>query len=102
MAEDSSTEKVNPGLVAEIVSSYVGKNSIAIDQIGPLIATVHRTLSSLGTNAPASAHRARARPGCLSHALEIGNGLPAHGTSLFIGALGDGQTARARPKAGRS
>ena len=54
MAEDSSTEKVNPGLVAEIVSSYVGKNSIAIDQIGPLIAAVHRTLSSLGTNAPAS------------------------------------------------
>ena len=54
MVEDSSTEKVNPGLVAEIVSSYVGKNSITVDQIGPLIATVHRTLSSLGTNAPAS------------------------------------------------
>ena len=54
MVEDSSTEKVNPGLVAEIVSSYVGKNSIAVDQIGPLIATIHRALSSLGTNAPAS------------------------------------------------
>jgi predicted transcriptional regulator len=37
MAEDSSTENVNPALVAEIVSSYVGKNSIAVDQIGPLI-----------------------------------------------------------------
>ena len=54
MAEDSSTEKVNPRLVAEIVSSYVGKTSIAVDQIGPLIATVHHTLRSLGANAAAS------------------------------------------------
>jgi predicted transcriptional regulator len=54
MAEDSSTEKVNPRLVADIVSSYVGKTSIAVDQIGPLIATVHHTLRSLGANAAAS------------------------------------------------
>ena len=54
MAEDSSTEKVYPRLVAEIVSSYVGKTSIAVDQIGPLIATVHHTLRSLGANAAAS------------------------------------------------
>ena len=54
MVEESSTEKVNPRLVAEIVSRYVGKNSIAVDQIGPLIATVHHTLSSLATNAAAS------------------------------------------------
>jgi predicted transcriptional regulator len=54
MAEDSSIEKVNPGLVAEIVSRYVAKNSIAIDQIGGLIASVHRTLSGLGPNAPAA------------------------------------------------
>jgi len=50
MAEDSSIEKVNPGLVAEIVSRYVAQNSIAIDQIGGLIESVHRTLSGLGTN----------------------------------------------------
>jgi predicted transcriptional regulator len=54
MAEDSSTEKVNPRLVAEIVSSYVGKTSVAVDQIGPLIATVHHALRSLGANAAAS------------------------------------------------
>ena len=53
-AEDRSTEKVNPGLVAEIVRSYVAKNSIAVDQISGLIASVHRTLSGLGTNAPAT------------------------------------------------
>ena len=54
MAEDNSTEKVNPRLVAEIVSSYVGKTSVAVDQIGPLIATVHHALRSLGANAAAS------------------------------------------------
>ena len=54
MADDSGAVKVNPGLVAEIVSSYVGKNPIGIDQIGSLIATVHRILSGLGENAPAA------------------------------------------------
>ena len=53
MADDSSAQKVDPSLVAEIVSSYVAQNSIAIDQVAGLIATVHRTLSGLGTNAPA-------------------------------------------------
>jgi hypothetical protein len=53
MADDSSTQKVDPSLVAEIVASYVAKNSIGVDQIGSLIATVHHTLSGLGTNAPA-------------------------------------------------
>src|SRR5271168_861901 len=52
MADDSSAQKVDPRLVAEIVRSYVGQNSIGVDQIGGLIATVHRTLSGLGTNAP--------------------------------------------------
>ena len=54
MDNDSSEQKVDPSVVAEIVSSYVAKNSIAIDQIGGLIASVHRTLSGLGTNAPAT------------------------------------------------
>jgi predicted transcriptional regulator len=53
MADDSSAQKVDPSLIAEIVSSYVAQNSIAIDQVAGLIATVHRTLSGLGTNAPA-------------------------------------------------
>ena len=54
MDDDSSEQKVDRSVVAEIVSSYVAKNSIAIDQIGGLIASVHRTLSGLGTNAPAT------------------------------------------------
>ena len=58
MADDSSAAKVNPGLVAEIVSSYVGKNPIGIDQIGSLIASVHRTLSGLGTDTPVPATEA--------------------------------------------
>ena len=53
MADDSGAQKVDPGLVAEIVSSYVAKNSVAVDQLGGLIATVHQTLSGLGTNTTA-------------------------------------------------
>ena len=54
MAEDSSSQNVDPHLVAEIVRGYVANNSVAVDQLGGLIATVHRTLSGLGTNTPAS------------------------------------------------
>ena len=53
MAEESSSQTVDPRLVAEIVSNYVAKNSIAVDQVGGLIATVHQTLSGLGTNTTA-------------------------------------------------
>ena len=53
MADDSTAQKVDPSLVADIVSSYVAQNSIGVDQLAGLIATVHRTLSGLGTNAPA-------------------------------------------------
>jgi predicted transcriptional regulator len=55
MADAASTLKAAPILVAEIVRSYVAKNSIAVDEIGPLISTVHRTLSGLGGGEPASA-----------------------------------------------
>ncbi len=34
MADDSSSSKVDPGLVADIVRGYVAKNNIAIDQLG--------------------------------------------------------------------
>jgi predicted transcriptional regulator len=53
MAEDSSSQNVDPHLVAEIVRRYVAKNSVAVDQLGGLIATVHQTLSGLGTNTTA-------------------------------------------------
>ena len=36
MAEGSGSLKVNPNLVAEIVSSYVAKNSVPVDQVGGL------------------------------------------------------------------
>jgi predicted transcriptional regulator len=56
MADDSTAQKVDPSLVAEIVSSYVAQNSIGVDQLAGLIATVHRTLSGLRENTqPASA-----------------------------------------------
>jgi predicted transcriptional regulator len=53
MAEDSTSQNVNPHLVAEIVRGYVTKNTVAVDQLGGLIATVHQTLSGLGTNTTA-------------------------------------------------
>ena len=53
MAEDSSSQNVDPHLVAEIVRGYVTKNSVPVDQLGGLIAMVHQTLSGLGTNTTA-------------------------------------------------
>src|SRR5271168_2358836 len=52
MGDHSSAQKVAPGVVAEIVSSYVAQNSVGVDQIAGLIATVHRTLNGLGESAP--------------------------------------------------
>jgi predicted transcriptional regulator len=64
MTDDNSTQKVDLSRVAEIVSSYVAKNSIGVDQIGGLIATVHRALSGLGESgsAPVSGPLAPAVP----------------------------------------
>src|SRR5271154_6387214 len=62
MADDSSAQKVDASLVAEIVSSYVAKNSVGVDQIPVLIATVHRTLSGLGESAPVPLAREPAVP----------------------------------------
>jgi predicted transcriptional regulator len=55
VTEDSGAARVDPSLIAEIVSSYVGKNSIAVDQLGALIATVHHSLSGLGAKSSATA-----------------------------------------------
>ena len=62
MADAGSTQKADPILVTEIVRSYVAKNSIAIDEIGPLISMVHRTLSGLGGDEPAPAPQTPAVP----------------------------------------
>jgi predicted transcriptional regulator len=53
MADDNRAPSVDLHLVARIVRNYVAKNSVAIDQLGGLIAMVHQTLSALGTNTPA-------------------------------------------------
>jgi predicted transcriptional regulator len=62
MDNDSGEQKVDPSMVAEIVRSYVAKNSIAIDQIGGLIESVHRTLSGLGTNPPTTGTAETSKP----------------------------------------
>jgi predicted transcriptional regulator len=36
MAEENSGQKVDPGLVADIVSGYVAKNSVGVDQVAEL------------------------------------------------------------------
>jgi predicted transcriptional regulator len=54
VADGESPPKVDPGLVAEIVRSYVANNRVAVAQLGELIATVHRSLSRLGEEAPTS------------------------------------------------
>ena len=53
MAEGSGSQKVNPNLVAGIVSNYVAKNSIPVDQVGGLIVAIHQALSGLGNAEPA-------------------------------------------------
>jgi predicted transcriptional regulator len=60
MADADRTQKADPILVTEIVRSYVAKNSIAVDEIGPLISMVHRTLSGLAGDEPAPAPQPQA------------------------------------------
>jgi predicted transcriptional regulator len=52
MVEASTAQKVDPGVVAHIVRSYVANNAVAVDQLASLITTVYQALSGLGT-APA-------------------------------------------------
>lgn len=47
MAAAVGGQKIDPKLIAQIVSSYLMKNRITIDQIGDLIASVYHTLSGL-------------------------------------------------------
>jgi predicted transcriptional regulator len=62
MVEDSTGQAVDLSLVTRIVRGYVAQNSIGIDQVAGLIATVHRSLSGLGKDAPAPAPLAPAVP----------------------------------------
>ena len=55
MVEESTVEMVDLSLVAEIVRSYLAQNSVGVDQVAGLIATVHRSLSGLVQSAPAPA-----------------------------------------------
>jgi predicted transcriptional regulator len=55
MADESTAQMVDLNLVTEIVRSYVAQNSVGVDQVAGLIATVHRSLSGLGQSASASA-----------------------------------------------
>jgi predicted transcriptional regulator len=62
MSDQSTAQKVDPNLVAQIVRSYVAQNSIGVDQVGGLIVMVHRSLSDLGNNTPAPAELVPAVP----------------------------------------
>jgi len=55
MADERTAQMVDLSLVAEIVRSYVAQNSVGVDQVAGLIATVHRSLSGLGQSASGSA-----------------------------------------------
>ncbi len=55
MTESSSPQSADRHLVAEIVRGYLVKNTVAVDQVGGLIAVVHQTLSGLGSNATMAA-----------------------------------------------
>jgi predicted transcriptional regulator len=48
MDQEGTTRKVDPGIVAEIVRSYLTKNHVAVDQLASLITTVHRALRGAG------------------------------------------------------
>lgn len=52
MAQENTPSKVDRGLVARIVQSYVTKNSVAVDQLASLIKTVHRALGGVGDAPP--------------------------------------------------
>ena len=62
MAGGSTAQEAELILVVQIVRSYVARNSIGVDQVAVLIATVHRSLSGLGKSAPAPAPLAPAVP----------------------------------------
>jgi predicted transcriptional regulator len=53
MAETDAPAEVDPYQVARIVSSYVRHHQIGLDQLGGLIAEVHRALASVGQAVPA-------------------------------------------------
>jgi predicted transcriptional regulator len=56
MTDVISDDKANVvllGLTAKIVAGFVGNNTVAATEVGSVIATVHRSLRSLGSAVPA-------------------------------------------------
>jgi predicted transcriptional regulator len=62
MAEDNTTARVDPHLVAQIVGSYVRHHKIAADEVAGLIAGVRRSLAEVGGQAPPEEDRVPAVP----------------------------------------
>jgi predicted transcriptional regulator len=48
MAAEATMQGATPRLVAKIIASYVSHHNLSPEQIPELIATVHRTIASLG------------------------------------------------------
>jgi predicted transcriptional regulator len=55
MAEENSSQRVDPHQVAEIVSSYLRHHQVPIDQLTALIIEVHGALAGLGRAPPKQA-----------------------------------------------
>lgn len=55
MAAETTMQGAAPRLVAKIIASYVSHHNLTPDQIPELIASVHRTIASLGRPAEAVA-----------------------------------------------
>ena len=62
MADDSTAQMVDLSLVAEIVRSYVAQNSVGVDQVAELIATVSSDRETPGSSSLRRAARPRAVP----------------------------------------
>jgi predicted transcriptional regulator len=58
--DEPATVQNTQGLTAELVSSYVRRNHLGVDQLASLISTVHQTLANLGKPAEAPDERAPA------------------------------------------
>jgi predicted transcriptional regulator len=62
MADDSTTNAIDPHLVARLVTAYVRHHNVGADQVAAVIAAVHRGLAGHGGTSPAVAERVPAVP----------------------------------------
>ena len=63
MAEQDAASGVDLYRVAHIVSSYVRRHQIALDQLARLIVEVHQALANLGREVPLVRSNRRCRSG---------------------------------------